>query len=73
MCSNQLPSGFQESVLPIEKNQVVAFHYVLKNAEGEEIVEGKNDIKTQLKFFNDLAINLNQYLNGDQDIDDEDW
>ena len=43
------------------------------NAEGEEIVEGKNDIKTQLKFFNDLAINLNQYLNGDQDIDDEDW
>lgn len=41
--------------------------------EGEEIVEGKNDIKTQLKFFNDLVINLNQYLNGDQDIDDEDW
>jgi len=30
-------SGFQEPALPIEKNQVVAFHYVLKNAEGEEI------------------------------------
>ena len=49
------------------------FSNKILNAEGEEIVEGKNDIKTQLKFFNDLAINLNQYLNGDQDIDDEDW
>ena len=49
------------------------FSNKILNAEGEEIVEGKNDIKTQLKFFNDLVINLNQYLNGDQDIDDEDW
>jgi len=27
----------------------------------------------QLKFFNDLAVNLNRYLNGDEDSDDEKW
>lgn len=25
----------------------------------------------QLKFFNDLAVNFNKYLNGDEDSDDE--
>jgi len=43
------------------------------NADGEELAEGKNDIKTQLKFFNDLAISLNEYLNDDLNVDEVDW
>ena len=43
------------------------------NADGEELAEGKNDIKTQLKFFNDLAISLNGYLNDDLNVDEVDW
>jgi len=43
------------------------------NADGEELAEGKNDIKTQLKFFNDLAISLNEYLNYDLNVDEVDW
>ena len=42
------------------------------NADGEELAEGKNDIKTQLKFFNDLAISLNEYLNDDLNVDEVD-
>ena len=49
------------------------FSNKILTAEGEEIAEGKNDIKTQLKFFNDLAISLDKHLNGDEDIEDEDW
>lgn len=49
------------------------FSNKILNADGEELVQGKNDIKTQLKFFNDLAVNLNKYLNGDEDSDDENW
>ena len=49
------------------------FSNKILNADGEEIIEGKNDIKTQLEFFNDLAINLNKYLNGDDGLNDEDW
>lgn len=43
------------------------------NADGEELAEGKNDIKTQLKFFNDLAISLNEYLNDDLNVGEVDW
>ena len=43
------------------------------NADGEELAEGKNDIKTQLNFFNDLAISLNGYLNDDLNVDEVDW
>lgn len=43
------------------------------NADGEELAEGKNDIKIQLKFFNDLAISLNKYLNDDLNVDEVDW
>jgi|GEM_PF-2578204 len=43
------------------------------NADGEELAEGKNDIKIQLKFFNDLAISLNEYLNDDLNVDEVDW
>ena len=43
------------------------------NADGEELAEGKNDIKTQLNFFNDLAISLNEYLNDDLNVDEVDW
>jgi len=43
------------------------------NADGEELAEGKNDIKTQLKIFNDLAISLNEYLNDDLNVDEVDW
>lgn len=49
------------------------FSNKISNAEGEEIAEGKNDIKTQLKFFNDLAISLDKHLNGDKDLEDEEW
>ena len=49
------------------------FSNKILNAEGEQIAEGENDIKTQLKLFNDLAISLDKHLNGDQDIEDEDW
>lgn len=49
------------------------FSNKILNADGKEIIEGKNDIKTQLEFFNDLAINLNKYLNGDDGLNDEDW
>ena len=49
------------------------FSNKILNSDGEEIIEGKNDIKTQLEFFNDLAINLNKYLNGDDGLNDEDW
>ena len=49
------------------------FSNKILNAEGEQIAEGENDIKTQLKFFNDLAISLDKHLNGDQDIEEEDW
>ena len=49
------------------------FSNKILNAEGEQIAEGENDIKTQLKFFNDLAISLDKHLNGDKNIEDEDW
>ena len=49
------------------------FSNKILTAEGEEIAEGKNDIKTQLKFFNNLAISLDKHLNGDKDDEDEDW
>ncbi len=49
------------------------FSNKILNAEGEEIAEGKNDVKTQLKFFNDLAISLDKHLNGDKDLEDEEW
>ena len=49
------------------------FSNKILNAEGEQIAEGENDIKTQLKFFNDLAISLDKHLNGDKDIEGEDW
>ena len=49
------------------------FSNKILNAEGEQIAEGENDIKTQLKFFNDLAISLDKHLNGDKDLEDEDW
>ena len=49
------------------------FSNKISNAEGEEIAEGKNDMKTQLKFFNDLAISLDKHLNGDKDLEDEEW
>ena len=49
------------------------FSNKILTAEGEEIAEGKNDIKTQLKFFNNLVISLDKHLNGDKDDEDEDW
>jgi hypothetical protein len=49
------------------------FSNKILTAEGEEIAEGKNDIKTQLEFFNNLAISLDKHLNGDKDLEDEDW
>jgi len=49
------------------------FSNKILNAEGEQIAEGENDIKTQLKFFNNLAISLDKHLNGDKDIEGEDW
>ena len=49
------------------------FSNKILNAEGEQIAEGENDIKTQLKFFNDLAISLDKHLNGNKNIEDEDW
>lgn len=41
--------------------------------EGKEIEEGKNDVNTQVDFFNKLAISLNQFLNGETNIKDEEW
>ena len=49
------------------------FSNKILNAEGKQIAEGENDIKIQLKFFNDLAISLDKHLNGDKDLEDEDW
>jgi hypothetical protein len=49
------------------------FSNKILTAEGEEIAEGKNDIKTQLEFFNNLAISLDKHLNGDKELEDEDW
>ena len=41
--------------------------------EGIEIEEGKNDVNTQVDFFNKLAISLKQFLNGETNIKDEEW
>jgi len=41
--------------------------------DGNEIEEGNIDINTQVDFFNKLAISLNQFLNGENNIKVEEW
>ena len=40
---------------------------------GKELIEGKDDILAQVKFFNQLTMKLNQHLNGKKNIKDEEW
>ena len=42
------------------------FSNKILDADGEELVNGKNDMNTQLIFFNDLALNLDEFLNGNK-------
>ena len=42
------------------------------SADGEELVNGKNDMDTQLTFFNALTLNLDGFLNKNQNTGDED-
>ena len=45
----------------------------IKDYKGNEIIEGQNDIKTQIEFFNKLANSLKQHLDGGIKVVDEDW
>lgn len=49
------------------------FMNAIKNYKGQIIVEGKNDINTQVDFFNKLANGLKQHLDGGIKVVDEDW
>jgi hypothetical protein len=42
------------------------FSNKLRDADGEELVNGKNDMNTQLIFFNALTLNLDEFLNGNK-------
>jgi hypothetical protein len=42
------------------------FSNKILDADGEELVNGKNDMNTQLIFFNDLTLNLDEFLNGNK-------
>ena len=48
------------------------FSNQILNADGEELVNGKNDMDTQLTFFNALTLSLDGFLNKNQNADDED-
>ena len=41
------------------------------NYEGEEITNGKKDMDSQLKYFNSLALGLDEFLNDSNTADDE--
>ncbi len=45
------------------------FSNKILTAEGEEIAEGKNHIKTQMKIIRYLYISLDKNINGDEDIE----
>jgi hypothetical protein len=42
------------------------FSNKILDADGEELVNGKNDMNTQLIFFNALTLNLDEFLNGNK-------
>lgn len=42
------------------------FSNKILDANGEELVSGKNDMNTQLIFFNALTLNLDEFLNGNK-------
>ncbi|MDG1191439.1 MAG: hypothetical protein P8I75_00970 [Flavobacteriaceae bacterium] len=42
------------------------FSNKILDAAGEELVSGKNDMNTQLIFFNALTLNLDEFLNGNK-------
>ena len=48
------------------------FSNQILDADGEELVNGKNDMNTQLLFFNALTLNLDEFLNGNKITSDED-
>ena len=57
----------------MHQDYITCYIFYKIGAEAIKSSEGKNDIKTQLKFFNDLAISLNEYLNDDLNVDEVDW
>ena len=53
-------------VVPIEKNKVVAFHYVLENEAGEEVENNMKDepmaMNTRSTFHDDLVYRWSQVV-----------
>ena len=47
------------------------FSNQILDADGEELVNGKNDMNTQLLFFNALTLNLDEFLNGNKITSEE--
>lgn len=50
--SGKEPGNKSGEIVPIEKNKVVAFHYVLENEAGEEV---ENNIKEEPMRFTFMA------------------